>query len=261
MSKIIHALLFASASLFASLAFALPVYPVEVVAEFPHDRSAFTQGIVWHDGRLFESTGLYGRSTLREVEFETGRVLRKSFLDYREFGEGLTVSDGKLVQLTWRNGRAHIHDPATLDRLGTLRYDGEGWGLTGDGTHLYMSDGSATIRVLDPADFSVVRRIQVSAAGEPLDMLNAMQWVEGRIFVNVWQTTRIAIVDPESGAVDAFVDLTPLFERLDFQPNLADESPNGIAFDADGRRLFVTGKLWPKLFQIRYRDADGNMQP
>lgn len=249
------------AALCTPCAYAVPVFPVEVVAEYPHDRRAFTQGLAWHDGRLFESTGLYGRSTLREVELETGRVIRAVALDYREFGEGLTVSGGRLVQLTWRNRRAHVYSPETLRRTGAFRYDGEGWGLTGDGTHLYMSDGTATLRVLDPADFRVTRRIDVTAGGEPLSMLNALQWVDGRIWANVWQTTRIAIIDPDTGAVEAFLDLAPLFERLDPRPDLAEESPNGIAFDAERRRVFVTGKLWPRLFEVRYRDADGAVCP
>lgn len=261
MLKSITTLLVVVAALSTPCAYAVPVFPVEVIAEHPHDQRAFTQGLAWHDGRLFESTGLYGRSTLREVELETGQVVRSVALDYREFGEGLTVSDGHLVQLTWRNRRAYAHAPDTLRRTGTFRYDGEGWGLTGDGTHLYMSDGTATLRVLDPADFRVVRCIRVTADGAPLAMLNAMQWVDGRIWANVWQTTRIAIIDPATGAVEAFVELAPLFDRLGSRPDLADESPNGIAFDPEGRRLFVTGKSWPRLFQVRYRDADGRVRP
>lgn len=250
-----------TAALCAPLAQAVPVFPVEVVAEYPHDRGAFTQGLVWHDGRLFESTGLYGSSSLREVELETGRVVRTVALDAREFGEGLTVSDGRLVQLTWRNRRAYVYDPGPLRPVATRRYDGEGWGLTGDGTHLYMSDGSSTLRVLDPCDFSVVRHIEVTATGEPLTMLNALQWVDGRIWANVWQSARIAVIDPDTGTVEAFLDLTPLFGRLGRRPDLIDESPNGIAYDATGRRVFVTGKLWPHLFEIRYRDSAGEPHP
>ncbi len=251
MSRIITTLLLIAAASFAPVVCAVPVIPVEVVAEFPHDRRAFTQGIVWHDGRLLESTGLYGASTLRVVELETGRVTESVALDHREFGEGLTVHGDRVIQLTWRNRRALVYSADGLRRMTHFTYDGEGWGLTGDGTHLYMSDGSATLRVLDPADFSVVRRIEVTAEGAPMPMLNAMQWVEGRIYANVWQTTRIAVIDPATGAVESFLDLAPLFERLDSSPDLTDESPNGIAYDPVNKRLFVTGKRWPRLFEVR----------
>jgi glutaminyl-peptide cyclotransferase len=255
---VIAVALCALAAAFAAVA--VPVHPVEVVRTHPHDRHAFTQGLAWHADRLYESTGLYGRSTLRIVDLESGRVLRHFALDHREFGEDITVLDGRLYQLTWHNQRAYVYDPDTLKRTGRFRYAGEGWGLTHDGERLIASDGSATLRFFDPRSFRETRRLEVTAAGEPLDMLNALETVDGRIYANVWQTTRIAEIDPANGEVLAFIELAPLLEHLDFAPDLAVESPNGIAFDPDARRLFVTGKLWPLLFEVRIR-RDGAHWP
>lgn len=247
-----HAILTLIVALCAALPLhALPVYPVEVVARHPHDRNAFTQGIVWHEGRLFESTGLYGRSSLREVELHSGRVLRAVSLDRREFGEDVTVLHGVLYQITWMNGRGYTYDPATLTRTGRFRYPGEGWGLTHDGTALVTSNGSAALRWLEPGTLRIIRTLAVTACGEPLDQLNALQFIDGKVYANVWQTTHVAEIDPATGEVTAFIDLAPLLQHLGFDPDLAVESPNGIAFDPDGRRLFVTGKLWPYLFEVK----------
>lgn len=231
-------------------ALAVPTYPVEVVARHPHDTDAFTQGIAWHDGILYESTGLYGASTLRIVALDSGRVQRSVALDRREFGEDVTVLDGRVWQLTWLNGSAYAYDPQTLERVARVRYRGEGWGLTNDGGRLITSDGSAVLRFRDPRTFRELRSVTVTAGGEPVAMLNALQYIDGRVYANVWQTTRIAEIDPETGEVTAWIELAPLLEHLGFTPDLAVESPNGIAFDSDGRRLFVTGKLWPWLFEV-----------
>lgn len=231
-------------------ALAAPVVPAEILGRYPHDPAAFTQGLVWHDGRLYESTGLYGRSSLREVELASGTVTRTVALSENQFGEGLTLVDGRLIQLTWRNGRAHVYDAATLQHITTWRYQGEGWGLTFDGTHLVMSDGSDELQFRDVRDFSVVRRLPVTLDGERLHNLNALQFIQGRIYANVWTTTMIVIIDPASGVTERVIDLAPLLGELGFTPQLDYQSPNGIAYDADNDRLFVTGKLWPWLFEI-----------
>lgn len=250
--------LFAIVLLLATLpALAVPIFPVEVVHKHPHDSGAFTQGLAWHDGRLFESTGIYGRSTLREVELDSGRVLNAVSLDHREFGEGITVFDGQLIQLTWHNRRAHIYDLDRFERVGGFSYRGEGWGLTHDGERLIMSDGSAALRFIEPGCHRQTGRVTVTADGAPLPYLNALQYVDGKVYANVWMTTRIAEIDPATGEVTAFFELAPLLEHIDFEPDLAVQSLNGIAFDPDGRRLFVTGKLWPWLFEVKVvRDGE-----
>jgi len=238
--------------LLGSNAFAVPVVPVEVVASHPHDRQAFTQGLVMYQGRLFESTGLYGRSTLREVDLVSGAVVRQIRLDRREFGEGITVLGGRIYQLTWANQRAYVYDLDTFEQLRRFSYRGEGWGLTNNGEHLIMSDGSAELRFLDPLTFRESHRVTVTANGEPLTMLNELVHVDGRIYANVWMTTRVAIIDPGTGVVEKFLDLQPLIPLLGFEPRMDYESPNGIAYDEITGRFFATGKLWPLLFEIRW---------
>lgn len=233
------------------VALAVPVFEAEVVERHPHDRAAFTQGLLWHDGKLYESTGLHGQSSLREVDLDSGEVLRRVGLPRHEFGEDITILGGRLFQLTWRNGRAHVYAPDGLERIKSFRYRGEGWGLTHDGESLIMSDGSDLLTFRDPETFAVLRRVDVTLGGRPLRLLNAMQYVDGKVYANVWTTTYIAVIDPGSGITEALIDLAPLLEHLDFVPDLTNESPNGIAYDPDGRRLFVTGKLWPWLFEIR----------
>ncbi len=246
--------LFLFALAFALPACAVPVHTATIVAEYPHDTRAFTQGLHWYDGRLFESTGLYGESTLREVELASGEVLRRVALDRREFGEDITVVAGRLIQLTWENRYAYVWDIDTFEPLDRLRYRhrDEGWGLTYDGESLITSDGSALLRFIDPDSFAVKRSIMVTADGEPVTRLNAMQVIDGKIYAHVWQTTRLAEIDPATGDVTAFVDLNPLLERAGIT-DIRVESPNGIAYDADGKRIFVTGKLWPLLFEVTWK--------
>lgn len=238
--------------LLSSNVFAVPVVPVEVVASYPHDSTAFTQGLVINQGRLFESTGLYGRSTLREVDLVSGTVVRQVRLDRREFGEGITVFGGRIYQLTWANQRAYVYDLDTFEQLRRFSYRGEGWGLTNNGEHLIMSDGSAELRFLDPATFRESHRVAVTADGEPLTMLNELVYMDGKVYANVWLTTRVAIIDPITGEVEAFLDLQPLIPHLGFEPRMDYESPNGIAYDEATGRFFATGKLWPLLFEIRW---------
>jgi glutamine cyclotransferase len=228
---------------------ATPVFGYEVVNVYPHDRDAFTQGLIYRDGVLFESTGLHGRSSLRKVRLETGEVLQQTTIDRRYFAEGLTDWGDRLVQLTWETGIAFVYDLATFKQSGTFTYRGEGWGLTHDGRRLIMSDGTPTLRFLDPQTFQVVGQVQVQDRGLPVEDLNELEFVNGEIYANVWMTERIAIIAPGTGQVTAWINLAGLMPR----GGSADAVLNGIAYDAARKRLFVTGKLWPRLFEIRIR--------
>lgn len=224
-----------------------PVHGVRVVREYPHDPRAFTQGLLWLDGRLYESTGLEGQSTIREVELETGRVLRSVSLADDLFGEGLTHWGDELISLTWQDGIGFRWDRRTFRQTGSWRYPGEGWGLTQDGREIVMSDGTAELRFLDPATLAERRRVTVTAAGRPVDQLNELEFVEGEIYANVWQTPYIVRIDPASGEVRGWIDLTPLVRA---NSGGGADVLNGIAWDAAGRRLFVTGKNWRRLYEI-----------
>ncbi len=224
------------------------VHTYRVVNVYPHDRGAFTQGLVFDGGTLLESTGGYGRSTLRRIELETGRVMEERRLPSSLFGEGLARAGNTLVQLTWRAGRALLYDAETLDFTGSIEYQGEGWGLTFDGEHLVMSDGSAALRFISLPDFAEVRRLEVREQGTPVERLNELEYVEGRIYANVWFDERIAVISPESGDVEAWIDLGGILP-LAFRRN-REEVLNGIAYDPRTGRLFVTGKGWPRLFEI-----------
>lgn len=223
------------------------VFGYQVVNAFPHDPQAFTQGLIYYDGFLLESTGKYGESTLRRVELESGRVLQMHSLAEDLFGEGITVFGDRIYQLTWRNRVAIVYDKQTFEELGRFRYDGEGWGLTDDGTHLIMSDGSATLRFIDPEDFRVVRRLLVRSQGRRVDRLNELQYIHGQIFANILYQDRIARISPETGEVTGWIDLRTLWPgRRDRESVL-----NGIAYDERNDRLFVTGKNWPRLYEIQ----------
>lgn len=228
-----------------------PVYGYEVIKTYPHDPNAFTQGLVFVDGALLESTGLEGESTLRRVELETGKVLQKVDVPKFYFAEGLTVFNGKAYQLTWKGQKGFVYDPQTFKKLGEFEYDGEGWGLTHDADSLILSSGSNKLRFLDPASFEVKRTISVFDRGQPLRDLNELEYVKGEIFANVWHQDRVARIDPQTGAVKGWIDLSGLLRPGD----VSDEEAvlNGIAYDEAGDRLFVTGKLWPKLFEIRLK--------
>jgi glutamine cyclotransferase len=227
-----------------------PVYGYEVVNVYPHDRDAFTQGLVYRDGVLFESTGLNGRSTLRKVRLETGDVLQRAAVDRRYFAEGLADWGDRLIQLTWDTGVAFVYDLATFKQVRTFSYAGEGWGLTHDGRRLIMSDGSPTLKFVDPATFQVTGRLTVRDGPVPVEDLNELEFVDGQIYANVWMTDRIAIIDPGSGQVTAWINLAGLMPRNNASP---DAVLNGIAYDAARRRLFFTAKLLPRLFEIRMR--------
>ncbi len=222
--------------------------PYEIVDEFPHDPRAFTQGLVYLDGRMFESTGLRGRSTLREIEVGTGKVLKKLRLDAEYFGEGLTYFDEKLYQLTWESKVGFIYDAETLEPIGEFDYKTEGWGLTTDGVYLILSDGSSWLYFMEPETMRVSYRVEVRDSGRPLKGLNELEFIDGEIWANVFQTPRIVRIDPASGRVTGNLDLTEIVEP---HAETAEEVLNGIAWDSTNRLLYVTGKLWDTMYVLR----------
>jgi glutaminyl-peptide cyclotransferase len=226
----------------------VPRYGYRVVNTFPHDTGAWTQGLLWHDGRLYESTGEYGRSSVRHVALDTGEVLRQHNLADRFFGEGLALVEDRLIQLTWKSGVAFVYERDTFDTLRRFAYDGEGWGLTYDGEHLIMSDGSAELRFLDPATFQEQRRVTVRDSGGPVRRLNELEYIEGEVFANIWKREHLARIDPDTGNVTGWVDLTGLFPEEDRGPDV--DVLNGIAYDPEANRLFVTGKHWPTVYEV-----------
>jgi len=234
-----------------------PGYPVivaRVVARYPHDRTAFTEGLVWHDGQLFESVGREGESDVRRVRLSDGRILARAAIPADQFGEGLTAwtdraGRAELVSLTWHGGIAHRWDAATLKRRGTARFEGEGWGLTTLGPDLVQSDGTPTLRFLNPATLAVRRRVAVTLRGRPLKDVNELEAVDGQLLANVWHTPYLVRIDPASGRVTGAVDLTAIVREVGATDPEA--VANGIAWDAKGRRLFVTGKLWPTLYEVK----------
>jgi glutaminyl-peptide cyclotransferase len=222
----------------------------QVVHAYPHDPMAFSQGLLYLDGHLYESTGLKGRSSLRMVDINTGRVLQKYDLPAAYFGEGLTDWEGTLIQLTWQAHKAFVYDRFAFSLLKTFTYEGEGWGITHDSSHLIMSDGTSYLRFLDPKTFREVRRLHVTGPnGQGIDDLNELEYVRGEIYANVWHSDRIARISPRNGKLLGWIDLSGLMSPQSL-PN-SDAVLNGIAYDARGNRLFVTGKLWPKLFEVR----------
>ncbi|HEX5475244.1 MAG TPA: glutaminyl-peptide cyclotransferase [Vicinamibacterales bacterium] len=231
-----------------------PVFGYRVVHTYPHDRSAFTQGLIYRGGFLYEGTGLNGQSGIRKVDLDTGRVVEFKALDSRYFGEGITDWQDSLVQLTWQSEIGFVYDLATFQRRRTFTYQGEGWGLTHDTAHLIMSDGSSSLRFLDPSTFKEIRRVTVRDARGPVDRLNELEYVKGQIYANVWQTQRIAQIAPDTGRVTGWIDLSGLLLPAD---RAGTDVLNGIAYDAAAGRLFVTGKLWPKLFEITLVAAGG----
>lgn len=227
-----------------------PVYGFRVVAAYPHDPFAFTQGLQWVDGELFEGTGLYGRSSLRRVDLETGEVVQQIDLDAEFFGEGIVVVGDRIFQLTWRENTGFIYDRATFAHIGQFTYATEGWGLTYDGEHLLMSDGSAVIYRLDLETQAVVDSFVVRDGTTPVVRLNELEMVGDELFANIWQTDRIARINPQTGQVTGWIDLSGLLAQSPIVPTGPVDVLNGIAYDAATGRLWVTGKLWPVLFEI-----------
>ena len=229
---------------------ATPVYGYRVVRSYPHDPAAFTQGLVYLDGVFYEGTGLEGKSSIRKVRVETGEVLQQRPLAGPYFGEGIAVWKDRLFQLTWQHGIGFVYDRNSFETKGTFNYRGEGWGLTHDGTRLIMSDGSesGTLRFLNPQTLRESGRVTVREGARPVAHLNELEFVKGEIYANVWQSERIARISPKTGRVTGWIDLGGLRDSLEAEGL---DVMNGIAYDPAGDRLFVTGKLWPRVFEIR----------
>ena len=224
-----------------------PRYTYDIVNVYPHDENAFTQGLVFEDGFLYEGTGLYGNSSLRRVELETGKVLQVHALQDQFFGEGVAIVGDKIIQLTWESHRGFVYDKNTFDLLREFSYPTEGWGITYDGSRLIMSDGTASLYFLDPETLQRVGQVEVHDTA-PVTCLNELEYSKGEVYANVWREEKIAIIDPNTGQVRAWIDLKGIRGSGDPDPN---NVLNGIAYDAEGDRLFVTGKRWPLLYEIR----------
>lgn len=229
---------------------AIPVFGYQIVNVYPHSSLAFTQGLVYDEGVLYEGTGLYGRSSLRRVDLETGRVLQQTHLDRTLFGEGVALWKDRIIQLTWQSGLGLVYGKENMTRIGSFSYQTEGWGITTDNKSLIMSDGTDILHILDPESFVEKGQILVRANGTPLKGLNELEYINGQIYANVWPTNWIVIISPESGEVKGKINLQGILQKNDIQGSKVDVL-NGIACDAREDRLFVTGKLWPKLFEIK----------
>jgi glutaminyl-peptide cyclotransferase len=223
----------------------------EVVNDYPHDPNAFLQGLLWHDGCLYESTGLYGQSTLRRVDLPTGRILKSINLPSEIFGEGLAAVGERLIQLTWKSKLGFVYNRDSFALLRRFSYETEGWGLTYDGKMLIMSDGSSNLTYLDPVTFSPVRKLAATMNGRPIDNLNELEFIEGAIWSNVWQTDVILCIDPGTGHANSYLNLRGILP--DKMRTGREDVLNGIAYDARQKRIFVSGKLWPRIFEIRVK--------
>jgi len=230
-------------------------FSFEVVHAFPHDPEAFTQGLLWHDGFLYESTGLNGHSTLRKVALETGAVVQSRKVENQYFAEGLALDGDRLVQLTWQSQHAFVYNRSMFEPQQGFDYLGEGWGLTTDGKRFIMSDGTAKLRFMDLATFAPAGSVAVTDQGHPIIRLNELEYIDGLVYANIWQTDRIAQIDPVTGAVIAWIDLTGLLSAAD-RGTASPDVLNGIAWDGTNKRLFVTGKRWPKLYEVRLVERD-----
>lgn len=242
----------------ASAALAVPTFEPEVLNVYPHDSAAFTQGLVYAESQLFESTGLYGSSTLRRVQLESGDVVQQVALNTQEFGEGLALVGNQLVQLTWQSGRAHIYDRESFQAAGEFTYDGEGWGLCFDGTHLIMSDGSSSLFFRNPSSFEVERRVVVTVDGESRDMLNELECVDDFVYANVWQTDLIVRIDKRDGIVTDIINASAL---LSSEERAQADVLNGIAYIPEAQTFLLTGKLWPKMFEARLFPPAASVPP
>ena len=225
------------------------LHSIRIVKVYPHDPAAFTQGLVFHRGYIYEGTGIAGQSSIRKVELKTGRVLKSQGLAGEHFGEGITICRNRLIQLTWQSHTGFVYDLQSFRLLQTFSYPREGWGITYDGNHLIMSDGTAVLRFLDTRTYKMVRQIEVRDRGKSLTNINELEYVKGEIYANVWGTDYIVRISPRTGRVLGWVDLRDLYRYGGLGRNI--DVLNGIAYDAEGDRLFVTGKYWPNLFEIR----------
>lgn len=238
----------------ASLNASIPVYRYEVVNAYPHDRAAFTQGLVFDNGILYEGTGLYGKSTLRKVDLETGDVQQSHELPAQYFGEGVTAFGDRLIQLTWKSKSGFIYDKNSFKLIGDFTYATEGWGITHDGERLIMSDGTSTLYFLDPENFRIIGHVEVHHNDIPVDRLNELEYIKGQVYANIWQTDNIAVIDLNTGQLTAWLDLSGLLQSQEHSSPV--DVLNGIAYDGANDRLFVTGKLWPWLFEIKLVDQE-----
>jgi glutaminyl-peptide cyclotransferase len=227
---------------------ATPEYTYKIIHVYPHDRTAFTEGLEYHDGFIYESTGLEGKSVLRKVRLETGQPLQEIHLSPQIFGEGITMIHSQLVQLTYKTEIGYVYDPSTFRQLRTFTYRGEGWSLTNDGSQIYMDDGSAQIRIWDATTLQEKKRLTVRDGGRPIEQLNELEWVRGELYANIWHSDRIVRISPADGRVLGWIDLKGILPVSDRE---GIDVLNGIAYDAEGDRLFVTGKFWPKMFEIK----------
>ncbi|MDI3542733.1 MAG: glutaminyl-peptide cyclotransferase [Candidatus Atribacteria bacterium] len=228
----------------------IPCHQAQVVAIYPHDPQAFTEGLIYDNGFLYESTGLYGESSLRKIDLNIGEVVRLVELRDQYFGEGLALVGSTLIQLTWKEKIALLYDKNTLELKKTVYYPYEGWGITYDGNHLIVSDGSNLLRFLDPRDFSLMKELPVSLGGKSIDQLNELEYINGKIYANVWYTNIIVIIDPRNGEVVGWIDLALIEEKR----NTGENVPNGIAYDTENNRLFITGKRWSHIYEIQTPD-------
>ena len=233
------------------------LYGYEVVNTYPHDVNAFTQGIVFDGDKLYESTGIKGRSTLREVDLETGKVVRSHSIPNKYFGEGIAVTGNKIVQLTWNSRKGFVYDKRTFELKDTFEYPTEGWGLTYDGRNLIMSDGSSKLYFLSPDSYEIVGEMEVYDESGPVKRLNELEFVKGEIYANVWGTDRIARIDSKTGRVTGWIEMSGLLSKEDQRKRKVDVL-NGIAYQKDSDRLFVTGKLWPKIFEVKLLPKKSN---
>jgi glutamine cyclotransferase len=229
----------------------IPVWTYEIINTYPHDSSSYTQGLIYRDDVLYESAGQYNESSLRKVDLKTGKVLKKIPVPGQYFAEGMTIFMGKVFQLTWREEKVFVYEPDTFRKTGEFTYEGEGWGLTHDGQQLIMSDGSSQIRFINADTFKVERRINVTLKGRPVEELNELEYIKGEIYANIYQTDRIVRIDPKTGQVLGVIDMTGILPGK--SPDEMENVLNGIAYDEKGERLFITGKRWPKLFEVRLK--------
>ena len=227
-----------------------PIYSYTILAEYPHDTSAFTQGLVYHDGYIYEGTGLYGASTVRRVRLDDGQILQLLALPEQYFGEGITIVDDKIIQLTWQQNTGFVYDRETFALIDQFTYPTEGWGLTYDGTYLIMSDGSSILTYLEPHTFQPVKKLEVKSNTGPVRYLNELEYIDGVIYANIWLTDTIVLIAPENGRVIAWIDFSNLRKHLQADPQDIDVL-NGIAYKPDTDELLVTGKLWPTIFGVR----------
>jgi glutamine cyclotransferase len=225
-----------------------PVYGYQVVNRYPHDRGAFTEGLFVLDGDFYEGTGLEGKSNVRRVDIATGRVKQQYNIPPQYFGEGIVAFGKQLFQLTYKSGVAFVYDRSTFQLLKTYKYAGEGWGMTTDGKRLIMSDGTSQLRFLDPATFKETGRLSVTDGGRPIDQLNELEWIKGEIWANIWLTQRIARIDAQTGRVNSWLDMSGILSVMEAAGT---DAMNGIAYDAKTDRIFVTGKWWPRVFEIK----------